>query len=626
MNLKILVVEDNDIDLEIIKFFLEKRFNNLFFAKSVDEALNVLEKEKIDILITDLELPKKNGFELIKQAKNIFKIIASSYYDTNYLLKAIELDVDGFLIKPIEEDLLNQTLDKVINIIKHKKNEEKYLTLLNQYKEAVDEVLIVSKTNKKGIITYVNDEFCKISGYTKEELIGKPHNIVKHPDMKKEVFKEMWEKILNKKSFRGIIKNRKKNGESYYVDTLIKPILDENKEIIEFIALRKDITFLMNPKNLAKDKVKVLKNPLVIGIKINEFKNITIAYGELIEKIKQELARKIKKSLTFDKVDEFILDDDKIIFVTQKNDFKLENIYLVKVDNFDIYLSVNIAYATEGVDLVENVINALDEENEKIFNANNFLINKKNKAKENLIMLNKITTAIENNNIISYFQPIINNTTLKCEKFESLVRLKDKDKIISPFFFMDISKKAGLYPEISKIVLKNSIECLKKCNKEISINFAPNDMNNKIIIDYFFELIDDVDNSKITVEFLEDNIISGNDLIDSFLKECKKRGIKIAIDDFGVGFSNFIRIINYEIDILKIDGALIKEIDKNNKKRDIIETIVTFAKKENIITIAEFVENERIFNILKEIGIDYSQGYFFSKPLSLEEAIKFNER
>jgi EAL domain-containing protein (putative c-di-GMP-specific phosphodiesterase class I) len=100
-------------------------------------------------------------------------------------------------------------------------------------------------------------------------------------------------------------------------------------------------------------------------------------------------------------------------------------------------------------------------------------------------------------------------------------------------------------------------------------------------------------------------------------------GMSIAIDDFGVGFSNFIRIIDYEIDILKIDGELIKDIDKNRKKRNIVKTIVSFAKKENIKTVAEFVENKTIFEILKNIGIDYSQGYYFSESLNKEEAVVF---
>ncbi len=116
------------------------------------------------------------------------------------------------------------------------------ITLLQQYKNAVDRSSIVSKTDKGGRITYANDKFCEISGYAKEELVGKPHNIVRHPDVPKAVFKEMWETILAKKAWNGIVKNRKKNGDYYIVEATINPILDQNGKIEEFIAIRNDIT------------------------------------------------------------------------------------------------------------------------------------------------------------------------------------------------------------------------------------------------------------------------------------------------------------------------------------------------------------------------------------------------
>ena len=115
--------------------------------------------------------------------------------------------------------------------------------LRNQYKDAIDECTIVSKTTPDGTITYVNDEFCKFAGYSKEELIGKNQNIIKHPDTKKDVFKEMWKTIKkDKKTWRGNIKNLAKDGSAYWVKTIIKPILNENDEIIEYISIRTDIT------------------------------------------------------------------------------------------------------------------------------------------------------------------------------------------------------------------------------------------------------------------------------------------------------------------------------------------------------------------------------------------------
>ncbi|MBC8236783.1 MAG: DUF3365 domain-containing protein, partial [Helicobacteraceae bacterium] len=110
--------------------------------------------------------------------------------------------------------------------------------ILSEYKRAVDAGAIVSKTNNKGVITYVNDAFVKISGYSKKELLGKPQSIIRHPQTPPEIFKEMWEKLLNKKVWQGDLKNRKKDGTSYYVYGTIVPILDEKDSIVEFLAIR----------------------------------------------------------------------------------------------------------------------------------------------------------------------------------------------------------------------------------------------------------------------------------------------------------------------------------------------------------------------------------------------------
>jgi PAS domain S-box-containing protein len=128
--------------------------------------------------------------------------------------------------------------------------------LLQEYKDAVDESSIVSKADTNGMITFVNSQFCKISGYTKEELIGKSHNIVRHSDTPKELFNDLWHTIKERKqTWQGKIKNRKKDGSHYWVDATIKPIVDANGELLEFIALRTDITELESYKEALNDQL-----------------------------------------------------------------------------------------------------------------------------------------------------------------------------------------------------------------------------------------------------------------------------------------------------------------------------------------------------------------------------------
>ncbi|MBE0513464.1 PAS domain S-box protein [Sulfurimonas sp.] len=114
--------------------------------------------------------------------------------------------------------------------------------MLKQYKEAIEKSNIISKTDVNGIITFVNDEFCEISGYSKDELLGKNHNIVRHPDVDSKKFELLWETIKNKNIYKATVKNLAKDGSTFYVNTTIIPILDESQKIVEYIAIRYDAT------------------------------------------------------------------------------------------------------------------------------------------------------------------------------------------------------------------------------------------------------------------------------------------------------------------------------------------------------------------------------------------------
>ncbi|WP_457593945.1 PAS domain-containing sensor histidine kinase [Hydrogenimonas sp.] len=131
--------------------------------------------------------------------------------------------------------------------------------MFKQYKEAIESSNIVSKTDINGIITFVNDEFCKISGYSREELIGQNHNIVRHPDVPASNFKRLWDTILQKKIFKSTVMNRAKDGSTFYVNTTIIPILDENGEIEEFIAIRYDVTKEVKLKTALEKKERELE-------------------------------------------------------------------------------------------------------------------------------------------------------------------------------------------------------------------------------------------------------------------------------------------------------------------------------------------------------------------------------
>ena len=184
---------------------------------------------------------------------------------------------------------------------------------------------------------------------------------------------------------------------------------------------------------------------------------------------------------------------------------------------------------------------------------------------------------------------------------------------------MDISKKGTYYSQITQRVIESSFNILDHIKHNVSINLSFLDIENSETREKLINMVSiPAYKSRVTFEILEDEEVKDIKTVIKFIKDVKELGdVKIAIDDFGSGYSNFERLLDYNPDILKIDGSLIKNIEHDRFSRNIVETIVTFAKKQNIKTIAEFVENESIYNILNDIGVDYSQGYFFGKPEKL---------
>ncbi|MCK5855431.1 MAG: EAL domain-containing protein, partial [Sulfurovaceae bacterium] len=285
--------------------------------------------------------------------------------------------------------------------------------------------------------------------------------------------------------------------------------------------------------------------------------------------------------------------------------------------DYDLSIIISFAYGTNALEDAKSGLRSLLESKENFIVANGFSKENQNKSISRIKTFKMIKRAIDSYNIISYFQPIINNKTKKVEKYESLVRLIDENEnIVSPYAFLDVSKKGKYYAQITSMVLENSFKALHETKVNISINFSALDIQRDETRIEFINLlkINQADAKRIVLEFTEDESINDYRIIKQFIQEVKQLGVKIAIDDFGVGYSGFERILDYKPDILKIDGRLIKNINEDNVSYSIVESIVSFAKKQHLQTIAEFVENEEIYNTLCDLGVDYSQGYYFGKP------------
>ena len=255
--LKLLYVEDHEESRILTLEILKTLFKNIVVASNGKEGLdkfihheNDKDYNKIDIIITDINMPIMDGLSMVEKIRKINEdipvIILSAHSETKYFVRSINIGVNNFLFKPMDVNklisILKNTLEKLILKNEAKEN----LQLLREYQDVIDKSSIVSKTNPAGIITYVNDEFCKISGYSKEELVGKSHNIVRHPDNTDSLYKDLWLTIKKrKKIWQGMMKNISKSNKDYYVNSTVKPILDNNNEIIEYISVRHDVTQLV---------------------------------------------------------------------------------------------------------------------------------------------------------------------------------------------------------------------------------------------------------------------------------------------------------------------------------------------------------------------------------------------
>jgi EAL domain-containing protein (putative c-di-GMP-specific phosphodiesterase class I) len=239
--------------------------------------------------------------------------------------------------------------------------------------------------------------------------------------------------------------------------------------------------------------------------------------------------------------------------------------------------------------------------------------------KEKFEQVVKLRKALANGDIIPYYQPIVDKEG-NITKYEALMRVKIDDKIVSPFMFMDLIKEAKLYDEFSKLMIKKVFEDAKsdKLHK-VSLNLSFLDISNAEIREFILDLLQKSQiGEKITFEILESESLENINIVTEFIKKVKEFGVTIAIDDFGSGYSNFVNILTIKPDFIKIDGSLIKNIQKP-EYYEIVKLINNFAKKFDILTVAEFVENREIFDILIEIGIDCFQGYYFYKPMPFDK-------
>ena len=394
------------------------------------------------------------------------------------------------------------------------------------------------------------------------------------------------------------------------------------------------LTTLYN-RNAFEQDIGTLQNPTILLANIDSFKEINDVYGnEFGNKVLVMIAQLLvdylssvsKKKIYRVGGDEFaVLFEDANPKDVLKIGKHLEELIAKKnfeVDTIHFNLSVSIA-VNHTVPLLENADLALKiikkDIGKRVIVYHESLAIKED-WQNNIEVINIIKSALQEDRVVPYFQPIVNLKTLKIEKYEALVRIVLPSKeVLSPYMFLEIASKTQYYYQITKCMITKTMKVANEYPEyRFSLNFSMNDIINEEIITLLFELFNtnlEVA-SRIDIELLETEVMLVDDIrIGEFITKVHSYGSKILIDDFGTGYSNFSYFSSLDVDIIKIDASIVKEITTDARKLHMLKSIHNFTSGMDMSNVAEFVETKEVALLLKEMGIEYAQGYLFSRPL-----------
>ncbi|WP_415397749.1 EAL domain-containing protein [Sulfurimonas sp. CS5] len=410
----------------------------------------------------------------------------------------------------------------------------------------------------------------------------------------------------------------------------IKDVFNNMLDSIEHQFYYDNLTGLQNRRKLT-EMLELKKNSFLMIINIDSFQEINDLYGdEAGDKLLKEFATFLQKNISIDG-SIYRLHSDEFAYLCQK-EINLKEFLMFaslisegisqesfKIDSkseVNLSATIGISYGTNMLLINADTALVVAKKTRK-----NYLLYDESMAmtkeyEKNFSWTKRLKKAIDEDRIVPLFQPIIDVKTQKIVKYEALMRIVDENNIyIAPVHFLELAKKNKLYHQLTKIMINKTFEKFKNVSYLVSINISVEDILNKDIYNFILEKLRTSQMSaRVVFEIIESEGIENFDEIIKFINEVKKYGAKVSIDDFGTGYSNFEYLMKLKVDYIKIDGSMIKNIDTNKNSQLITQTIVDFAKKMNIQTVAEFVYSKNIFDKILELDVDYAQGYYFGEP------------
>lgn len=530
-------------------------------------------------------------------------------------------------------------------------------------------------TDKNFNIIYLNNTSESISGYEKKNLLGKHPRIFKSFLHDENFYNNITKTITNAQIWHtDKLISKAKNGLNITEQATILPVINDDK-IQGYICIKLDktkelnITKELNSKNtelknqIYKDSITNLgnyhalthrinlgENGIVIYIGILNFSNFDFFYeGKIINEIILAVSKTLQLCIKTNNINcelfkfgleefcilykDYSVEDDiekiKSYFNSNEIEINIDNENKKILQKIELIIGVSSRKDTSVTRLVQSMwaYKEAKKIDEKVY------FYKPNQKLEqnyfkNLEVVGLIQYALKNDKVIVECQPIFNikKDEKKAKKFEILIRILDQNnKIHYPGEFLGVAKQMLFYNLLTIQVIKIAFGLVEKYpNKEFSINLSSLDMTNENICKIFIDSLKSCKHpNNLYVEILESESIDNYDTIMPFIKEIKSLGCKLSIDDFGSGYSNYYRMLEFDVDVLKIDGSIIKLLPEDENAKIVMGTIVNFAKKMNYAIVAEFVSNEEILNEVKRYDVDYVQGFYLGKPI-LPEYIDFD--
>ncbi|WP_373072403.1 EAL domain-containing protein [Sulfurimonas sp.] len=396
------------------------------------------------------------------------------------------------------------------------------------------------------------------------------------------------------------------------------------------------ISILPNREVLINDLIKIEKRSMIILLRLNHINLLKTVYG--INGVSEIVASKV------DELQSILLDRDATLYSLNLQEFA---IVVTNEKLFDKYLSL-IRYSvledtmiisssfdesdapivtfTAGIAYgIKNILHNADVVlQEALLRKVSFLeyidtLDAVSKEVDSINRMKVYKKALIDGSIEPYFQPIVDSETGGIIKYEALARIISDDEVISPYYFLESSREDKSFEAFSRQMMQKVFNIYSKNNINVTINVTYENLVSKDMIKYIKNRLDKYGGSGVTFEILESEEIKDYKVVEEFILMVKEYGCNISIDDFGSGYSNFTNVLLLNIDYIKLDGSLIEKLNTDENVLNVVKSILNFAKGAKMKTIAEFVSTKDIADKVKELGIDFSQGYYYSEPKSPAE-------